>query len=49
MNRVRLAALAVTVAVVTAVALVGQAEPKTSGGKMQLAAGEVPRVALTRS
>jgi hypothetical protein len=40
MNRVRLAALAVTVAVVTSVAIVGQAEPKTSGGKMQLAAGK---------
>ena len=40
MTRVRFAALAVTVAVVTAVALVGQAEPKTSGGKMQFAAGK---------
>jgi uncharacterized protein DUF3500 len=38
MNRVRLAALAVTVAVITAVALVGQGEPKTTGGKMQVAA-----------
>ena len=35
MTRVRLAALAVTAAIVTAVALVGQAEPKTSAGKMQ--------------
>jgi hypothetical protein len=40
MNRVRLAALAVTVAVITSVAIVGQAEPKTSGGKMQIAAGK---------
>lgn len=40
MTRVRLAALAVTAAVVTTVALVGQGEPKTSGGKMQAAAAK---------
>jgi hypothetical protein len=38
MNRLRLAALAVTLAVFSAVALLGQGEPKTSAGKMQLAA-----------
>ncbi len=38
MNRIRLAALAATVVIFTAVALVGQSEPKTSGGKMQFAA-----------
>jgi hypothetical protein len=40
MTRVRLASLAVTAAIVTAVALVGQAEPKSSAGKMQQAAGK---------
>ena len=35
---VRLAALVTTVAIVTAVTLVGQGEPKSSAGKMQLAA-----------
>jgi hypothetical protein len=40
MTRVRLAALATTVAIITAVALVGQAEPKNSADKMQLAAGK---------
>ena len=40
MTRVRFAALAITFAVVTAVALVGQAEPKSSAAKMQLAAGK---------
>jgi Protein of unknown function (DUF3500) len=40
MNRVRLAALAVTVAIVSTVALVGQGEPKSSGGKMQVAAAK---------
>jgi uncharacterized protein DUF3500 len=38
MNRIRIAALALTVAVVTAVALVGQGEPRSTGGKMQVAA-----------
>jgi hypothetical protein len=40
MIRARLAALVATAAAVTAVALVGQAEPKTAGGKMQVAAGK---------
>lgn len=40
MTRFRLSALAVTIAVFTAVAIVGQSEPKTSGGKMQEAAGK---------
>lgn len=38
MNRIRFAAFAVTAVVVSTVALVGQGEPKTSGGKMQRAA-----------
>ena len=38
MTRIRFAAFAVTAVVVSAVALVGQGEPKSSGGKMQLAA-----------
>jgi Protein of unknown function (DUF3500) len=38
MTRIRLAALAATAAAFTAVALLGQGEPKTSGGKMQAAA-----------
>lgn len=38
MKRVRIAAIAATVVIFTAVALIGQAEPKTTGGKMQLAA-----------
>lgn len=38
MKPIRLAAFAVTLATFTAVALVGQAEPKTSAGRMQLAA-----------
>lgn len=38
MTRVRLAALTVTATVLTTVALIGQGEPKTSAGKMQLAA-----------
>ncbi len=38
MNRIRFAAFAVTAVVISAVALVGQGEPKSSGGKMQLAA-----------
>lgn len=40
MIRFRLAALTVTVAVFAAVALVGEETPKTSAGKMQLAAGK---------
>jgi hypothetical protein len=40
MNRVRLTALTVTVAVVSTVALVGQGEPKSSGGRMQVAAAK---------
>jgi hypothetical protein len=40
MNRVRLAALAATAAIVSTVALVGQGEPKSSGGKMQVAAAK---------
>ena len=38
MNRLRLAALACTVAIVSAVALTGQAEPSSSAGKMKAAA-----------
>ncbi len=38
MNRLRLAAFVVAAATFTAVALVGQGEPKNSAGKMQLAA-----------
>ncbi len=40
MIRFRLAALTITVAVFAAVALVGEETPKTSAGKMQLAAGK---------
>ena len=40
MNRLRLAAFALTVVAFTTVALIGQGEPKTSAGKMQLAAGK---------
>jgi hypothetical protein len=38
MNRVRLAAVCITAIIISGVALVGQGDPKTSGGKMQLAA-----------
>lgn len=38
MKRIRIAALVATVAIFSAVALLAQAEPKTTGGKMQLAA-----------
>jgi hypothetical protein len=38
MKRIRISALAITVLIFTAVAIIGQSEPKTSGGKMQLAA-----------
>jgi len=38
MKRARIAAIAATVAVVTTVALVGQGEPRSTGGKMQVAA-----------
>ncbi|MCE9560908.1 MAG: DUF3500 domain-containing protein [Planctomycetes bacterium] len=40
MIRFRLAALTITVAVFAAVALVGEDKPKTSAGKMQVAAGK---------
>jgi hypothetical protein len=38
MNRLRIASLTLTVTAFTAVALIGQAEPKNSAGKMQVAA-----------
>lgn len=38
MNRIRLTALVATVSIFTAVALIGQSDPKSSGGKMQHAA-----------
>ncbi len=41
MKRVRIAAIAATILIFTAVALIGQAEPKTTGGKMQLAADKL--------
>ncbi len=40
MKRLRLAALTLTVAAFSAVALIGQAEPKTTPARMQLAAGK---------
>ncbi|HEV3385127.1 MAG TPA: DUF3500 domain-containing protein [Gemmata sp.] len=38
MKRVRIAAIVATVLIFTAVALIGQSEPKSTGGKMQIAA-----------
>ena len=42
----RLAALAATVAIFSAVALLGQADPKNTAGKMQAAAGKFVRHAI---